>query len=182
MDVFIEMPFLSLSNADVQFDIENFTWKIYSIAEALPTTRWVEFIDKHIFVRAALDENSEIFVVHVAALEVLELAINPSLATILAALQQDKAPTKISSKYVDYVDVFSLDLAMELPENTGINEYAIELIDDKQSLYGPIYSLGPVDLETLKAYIETHLKTGFIRPLSPLWVHPSFLIRSPTEA
>ena len=53
---------------------------------------------------------------------------------------------------------------MELPENTGINEHAIELIEDKQPPYGPIYSLGPVELETLKAYIETHLKTGFIRP------------------
>ena len=101
---------------------------------------------------------------------------------MLAALQQDKAFTKIPSKYVDYADVFSPDLAMELLENTGINEHAIELIDGKQSLYGPIYSLGPTDLETLKAYIETHLKTGFIRPLSSLWVHPSFLIRSPTEA
>ena len=53
---------------------------------------------------------------------------------------------------------------MELPENTSINEHAIELQDGKQPLYEPIYSLGPVELETLKTYIETHLKTGFIRP------------------
>ncbi len=53
---------------------------------------------------------------------------------------------------------------MELPKNTGINEHVIELVEVKQLPYGPIYSLGPVELETLKAYIETHLKTGFIRP------------------
>ena len=53
---------------------------------------------------------------------------------------------------------------MELPENTGINKYAIELVEGKQPPYGPIYNLGPVELEMLKAYIETHLKTGFIRP------------------
>ena len=53
---------------------------------------------------------------------------------------------------------------MQLPENTGINEHAIELVEGKQPPYGPIYSLGPVELETLKAYIKTHLKTGFIRP------------------
>ncbi len=53
---------------------------------------------------------------------------------------------------------------MELPETTGINEHAIELIDGKQPPYGPIYALSPVELETLKAYIETHLLTGFIRP------------------
>ena len=53
---------------------------------------------------------------------------------------------------------------MELPENTGINEHAIELVEGKQPLYGPIYCLSPVELETLKTYIETHLKTGFIGP------------------
>ncbi len=65
---------------------------------------------------------------------------------------------------------------MELPENPGIKEYVIELIDRKQPLYGPIYTLSPVELETLKTYIETHLKTGFIWPskvfcwnLYPFW-------------
>ncbi len=53
---------------------------------------------------------------------------------------------------------------MELPENTGMNEHAIELIEGKQPLYGPIYVLSPVELKTLKAYIKTHLKTGFIQP------------------
>ncbi len=53
---------------------------------------------------------------------------------------------------------------MELPEITGINTHAIELVGGKQPLYGPIYSLSQVELETLKTYIETHLKTGFIRP------------------
>ena len=45
-----------------------------------------------------------------------------------------------------------------------MNEHAIELIDGKQLPYELIYTLSPVELETLKAYIETHLKTGFIRP------------------
>ena len=78
------------------------------------------------------------------------------------ALIQDKAPTKVPSEYVEYANVFSFNLAMELPKNTGINKHAIGLRDGKQPLYGPIYSLGPVELETLKTYIETSLKTGFI--------------------
>lgn len=53
---------------------------------------------------------------------------------------------------------------MELPENTGINKHAIELVKGKQPSYGPIYSLGLVKLETLKTYIEIYLKTGFIQP------------------
>ncbi len=35
---------------------------------------------------------------------------------------------------------------------------------NRQPLYGPIYSLGPVELETLKAYIENNLASDFIRP------------------
>ena len=51
---------------------------------------------------------------------------------------------------------------MELPENTNINEHVIKLKVGKLPPYGPIYSIEPVVLETLKTYIKTHLKTGFI--------------------
>ena len=53
---------------------------------------------------------------------------------------------------------------MVLPERIELNEHAIDLEDGKQPPYGPIYSLSPVELETLKIYIKTHLKTGFIWP------------------
>ena len=88
---------------------------------------------------------------------------HPQTAQI-AALKQDKAPTKVPSKYADYANIFSFDLAMKLPENTCINKHAIKLQDSKHPLYGPFYSLGPVELEILKTYIETYLKTGFIQP------------------
>ncbi len=51
---------------------------------------------------------------------------------------------------------------MELLENSGINKHAIELIEEKQLPYKPVYTLSLVKLKTLKAYMETHLKTGFI--------------------
>ena len=51
---------------------------------------------------------------------------------------------------------------MKLPENTSINTHAIKLEKGKKPLYRPIYSLELVKLKTLKTYIETHLKTGFI--------------------
>ena len=53
--------------------------------------------------------------------------------------------------------------AAKLLENTGINEHAIELEEGKQLLFGPIYSLGPVELETVKNHIKTNLANGFIR-------------------
>ena len=70
----------------------------------------------------------------------------------------------IPSKYADYTYVFSSNSTVELPEHTGINNHPINLIDDKQPPYGPIYSLGPMEFETLKTYIEINLANGFIRP------------------
>ena len=67
-------------------------------------------------------------------------------------------------EYSDYSDVFLTENAAELSENTGMNEHAIELEEGKQPPFGPIYSLGPVELETLKTYIKTNLVNGFIRP------------------
>ncbi len=65
------MPFLSFSNADVEFkELGKLIWRSYTTVEALPTTSWVELIDKREFAKAALDGNSETFVVHVAALEI----------------------------------------------------------------------------------------------------------------
>ena len=41
------------------------------------------------------------------------------------------APTKVPVKYVNFA--FSPDLASKLPENTRINNHAIELVDDHSS-------------------------------------------------
>ena len=54
--------------------------------------------------------------------------------------------------------------AAEFPENIGMKKHAIELEEDKQPPFEPIYNLGPMELETLKTYIETNLANGFIRP------------------
>ena len=81
----------------------------------------------------------------------------------IATLKRDKASTKVPPKYTDHAYVFSFDLAIELPENTGINEHVIKLHEGKKLPYKPIYSLRLVELETLKTYIKTHLKTGFIQ-------------------
>lgn len=53
---------------------------------------------------------------------------------------------------------------MELSENTRINDNIIEQINNKQSPSELIHILSPVKLKTLKTYIKTNLKTGFIQP------------------
>ncbi len=90
--------------------------------------------------------------------------MQPSRKAQIAHLKADKTSSEVPSKYADFVDVFSLKLATKLPEHMRINNYAIELVDNRQPPYGPIYNLGPIDLEILKAYIKNNLANGFIRP------------------
>ena len=106
MKVVLGMLFLAPGNADIQFGAERLTWRSYTAVEALPTARWVELINKHEFAKAALDENFETFVVHVAALEAPEPAVHPSQALLLAALKQDKTSNEIPPEYSDYSDIF----------------------------------------------------------------------------
>ena len=69
----------------------------------------------------------------------------------------------VLAKYSDFADVFSKELAEVLPEHTGINEHSIKQEVGKQRPYAPIYSLGLVELQTLKTYIEINLANGFIQ-------------------
>lgn len=70
-----------------------------------------------------------------------------SKRALIAYLKADEAPTKVLSKYTDFVDVSSPKLTAKLPKYIKINNYTIELIDNQEHLYGPIYSFGFVELE-----------------------------------
>ena len=161
----LKMPFLTLSNADIQFAGEKLTWRSYTAAKALPTIiKQVELIDKKEFAKAGFNENVEAFVVHVTSISLSKpkMSIHPARKAQIASLIAKEV--KILTKYSDFADVFSEKKALVLPERTDLNEHAIELEDGKQPPYRPIYSLDPMKLETLKTYIETHLKPGFIWP------------------
>ena len=45
-----------------------------------------------------------------------------------------------------------------------MNKYIIELDENKQPLFGLIYSLKSIKLEILKIYIKTNLINSFIQP------------------
>ena len=106
-----------------------------------------------------LDPEHETFVLHVASLNLVP-GIYPDREAQIAFLLTEEV--KIPGKYSDFTDVFSEEKALVLPERTELNEHAIDLEDGKQPPYESIHSLGPVKLETLKTYIKTYLKTGFI--------------------
>ena len=59
----LEMPFLILSNADIQFPEKKLTFKFYTTAKALSITKQVELINKKEFVKTAFNERLKIFVV-----------------------------------------------------------------------------------------------------------------------
>ena len=162
LEVVLGMLFLTFSKADIQFAERKLVWRTYTVAEALSTTRRVEIIDKREFAVSVLNTDNETFVVHVAALaKPTTMPIHPSCQAQVAALMSEE--TGIPAEYSDFSNVFSSDSAAELPEHTGINNHPIDLLDDKQPPYGPIYSLGLVELEMLKTYIKANLASGFIR-------------------
>ena len=121
------------------------------------------------FIAIALDSESETFVVYNMSLSsdvlpsfsLLELNVYSFRRSQVSALIAEEALTKVSAKYSDFADVFFSDLASKLLKHTGINNHVIELINGQQSPYGPIYNLESVEL---KAYIETNLANGFIKP------------------
>lgn len=88
MEVVLGMLFLTLSNANIQFTEKELTWRYYIAAKALPTTKWVELIDKKKFAKTVLDKESETFVMHVTALEtpLAGMTIHPSQETQIAVL------------------------------------------------------------------------------------------------
>ena len=181
-EVVLRMPFLKISNANIAFAKETLTWKSYTTNKALPTTKQVQLVNPKEFVIAELDADSKTFVVYVAIREREEMAMDPARKTQIeaqsraqiqdraqvGALLFNEAPTEVPVEYSDYNNVFLAENAAELPENIGMNEHAIKLGKGKQPPFGLIYSLCPVELETLKTYIETNLANSFIRPFKSL--------------
>ena len=172
-EVVLGMAFLILRGADVDFLGRVLRWRTYTIKKALPTTRRIKLVGKKEFAAAALDLEHETYVVYVRLVGyntlpsffTLELNVHPFHRSQVFSLIAKKAPTKISFKYSDFADLFFPDWVSKPREYTRINDHIIKLIDGCQKPpYGPIYSLGRMELETLKAYIETNLTNGFIRP------------------
>ena len=163
--------FLTLTDADVDFLDWELWWRIYTTKKALPTTKHVKIMGKKEFVARALDLEYEIYIVHIRSVSFivslsfspLEFNVHISHRPQISGLITKEAVTKVSDKYINLVDVFSPDLASELPKYTEINDHAIELVNCQQPPYKPIYSLGLVEMETLKAYIEINLANRFIR-------------------
>lgn len=54
------------------------------------------------------------------------------------------------AEYLDFANVFPFNFATEFLKHTNINIYPIDLIEDKQLSYKPIYSLELVEYQNSK--------------------------------
>ena len=163
--------FLTLSGIDIDFLSQELWWRTYTTKEVLLTTRCIKLMGKKEFTPTALDPEHKTYVIYVGSVSFvvspsfppLELDVHTSRIPQISALINRKALTKVPNKYVDFAIVFSLELAFKLSEHTKINDYAIKLVNGQQLPYWPIYSLEPVELEILKAFIETNLANEFMK-------------------
>ena len=178
------MLFFTLNGANVDFLKRKLWWKSYTIEKALLTTKRVELVEKKKFAAAALDPGHKIFIVYVAFLNNpnQEGNIHHSCRAQIAALIANEALTLIPTEHSDFANIFSLKLTSELPKHTGINDHAIELDDNQQPSYRPIYRLGLVELEMLKTYIKTNLANGFIRLSKSPVEAPIFFNKKPNKS
>ena len=173
IEIVLKMPFLTVSNANIKFAKKKLTWRSYTAAEALPTTKRVKIIDKNKFTKLALNKHVKVFVVHVTFL--LTIAIHPAKKAQITLLVATEV--KISTKYSDFSDIFMKEKALILLEVTKFNQHVIKMQESQQLPYRLIYSLGPVELKTLKTYIKTNLANGFIWPSKSSASAPIFFVR-----
>ena len=117
IEVVLRIPFLTFNNANIKFAQKELIWRFYTAAEALSITKRVKIINKKEFAKVALDENIEVFVVHVTSL--LTIAIHPAKEAQITLLVAKEV--KILTKYSDFSDVFSEKKASILLEVTKLN-------------------------------------------------------------
>ena len=111
---------------------------------------------------AAPNKVDKPFVVYIAALvEQTTMPIYSFYYIQVALLSSEE--TRISAKYSDFFNVFSLGSMTELLEYIRINDPYINLLNNKQLPYSLIYNLGLVKLEMLKTYIKPNLASSLIR-------------------
>lgn len=83
------------------------------------------------FITATFDPKDEIFIVHVAAYISSSSDVNHICPAGIIFFKGDKIPTVVCSKYANFVDVFSPNLAAKLSWHTEINDCIIASIDGK---------------------------------------------------
>ena len=80
-EMILKIFFLKISNADVAFGEKTLTWKSYTTNKALPTIEQVQLVNLKRFVIAALDTNSETFIMYIAIREQKKMPVHSEKQT-----------------------------------------------------------------------------------------------------
>ncbi|GAA5916771.1 hypothetical protein JCM5296_001318 [Sporobolomyces johnsonii] len=115
--------------------------------------------------KLALRQGAAAFVLRAAgAVEHLRVAAASLRADVPPAKDESAhLRTQVPSKYHEWLDVFSKTRADSLPEHRRY-DLKIDLELDKNVPASRIYPLSAAELDVLADYIDSHLKSGFIRP------------------
>ncbi|KIO15013.1 hypothetical protein M404DRAFT_78252, partial [Pisolithus tinctorius Marx 270] len=128
----------------------------------------ITLINAAAYVRACKLEGSTQFQLHLCPLDpVLARSTSTSPPPDLAGVPKD---------YHNFADVFSKAKASTLPPHWEY-DLKIELEEGTTPPVGTIYSLSPVELQALQAFIDENLTTGFIRPTSSPYAAPVLFIK-----
>ena len=72
-------------------------------------------------------------------------------------------PRKIPWQYRDYKSVYNGEYSVDIPPHRSF-DHAIDMVEGKEPPWGPIYALSEKELQVLREYLDTMLKSGKIRP------------------
>ena len=126
------------------------------------TTCRVNIIEPEDFAELAINKDADCFAIHASqVVSANEPSMHQDRQDHIARANVART-VNLPPKYVEYFDVFSDSDAAKLSSHGSAN-HIIDLIDEKQSSYDPIYSLNEVELNTLRDYIEINLANDFIR-------------------
>src|SRR5258706_6156601 len=82
----------------------------------------------------------------------------------------------ILMEYLEFCDVFSGDKANALAPHRPY-DLKINLEEGTKLFHGPVYSLSPPELSTLREFLEENVKNGFICPSKSPWGSPVLFVK-----
>ena len=106
------------------------------------------------------NKNVKAFVIYVTSLKLNLIPIYLAQEAQIALLLIEEVQTL--SKYLDFSNVFLDEKTLILSEVPKMNQHAIKLQEDQQSLYRLIYSMSLVKLQKLKTYIKINFANSLI--------------------
>ncbi len=104
-----------MSNVHDDFKAQDLQLRSYTTTKIFSTTKKVKPIGKKKFATATYDLDHGALIIHIVVPIISsEKKVHLSQRAQIAYLKANEAPTKVLNKYVDFLDVFSTKLAIEL--------------------------------------------------------------------